>query len=103
LRATTIPDLNDPALILPRRRLLDEYSLLQVSGKKGGWRKLAARRRINVKYVYNFAIHGRLPTNKSLRKKLGMRPSINDMFRLPIQAMPPEILAYALEHREERE
>lgn len=101
MRATSLPDLNDLDLILPRRRLLDEYRRLQASGKKGGWRKLAARRKLNVRYVYRFAVHGKIPMNKTIQKKLGMRPSINEMFNLPIQSMPPEILHYALEHREE--
>jgi hypothetical protein len=101
MRPTPVSDLIDLELPLPRKRLLNEYLQISASGHKGGWRKLAARRKLNVKYVYSYAVHGRVPLNKTIQKKLGIRPSVNDMFLLPIQTMPIEILRYALEHREE--
>ena len=100
MRPTPVSDLIDLELPLPRKRLLNEYLRISTSGQKGGWRALADRRKINVKYVYSYAVHGKVPLTKAVQKKLGIRPSVNDMFRLPIQTMPIEILHYALEHRE---
>jgi hypothetical protein len=101
MRVTPVSDITIVDLPLPRKRLLNEYSRLIASGKKGGWRRLAERRHVNVKYVYRYAVLGKIPHNRVIRRRLGIRPCINDMFKLPIQAMPPEILRWALEHREE--
>lgn len=101
MNAHPAPIANDLEPISPRRRLLDEYSAIKASGQKGGWRAIANRRRVNVRYVYNLAVHGKIPQNKSIRKRLGFRPTLNDQFRKPIQDMPPEILRFALEYREE--
>jgi hypothetical protein len=60
--------------------------------------------------LVSLIIDGYEPKRTETRLRLGLparirfprpRPTINDLFQLPIKEMPPEVLRYALEHREE--
>jgi hypothetical protein len=70
--ATLIFDLYTRRLPIARKRLLDEYAGLE----RGGWRELARRRGINFRYVYEFAIYGKLPQNRQIRKLLLSGPPV---------------------------
>jgi len=60
-----------------RQRLLREKRLL------GTWRAVADKYEINVSYIYNFALKGRVPANSLIRTVLGF-PAQNDI--------PPKLL-----------
>jgi len=96
MRATATYDLNTPDLIPARKRLLEEHL------EKGSWHKIARDLRLNVRYVYNFAVNGSLPRNRLIRRKLLGRRSINQhLAGDSIQDMPTPLLAWALENRKE--
>jgi hypothetical protein len=82
----------------PRQKLYRQYRRLK------SWQKLAAARQTNVSYVYDYVVHGIVPANRSIQRKLGIpqpKPvTINQLLNLPIQDMPHQILRLALENRE---
>jgi len=83
----------------PRKRLISQKR------RFGSWQKLADARKINVSYVYNFAMKGIVPVNKKIQHALGIRPmhpvTINQLLQLHIQDMPSAILRLAFENRQE--
>ena len=83
----------------PQKRLIRQYRRL------GSYQKVADARGVNVKYVYEFVVHNVIPDNRKVRAALGIRfhrpVTINQLLKLPIQDMPPEILRLAFENREE--
>jgi hypothetical protein len=84
----------------PRRRLFTKYRRLH------SWRKVAEEIGVNVYYVHSFVIKGQIPANPKIRKALGIHAqrkpvTINQLLRLPISEMPPEVLRWAFENREE--
>lgn len=87
-------DIN-PADINPaRRRLLERHYDL------GSWHRVAAEIGINVRYVYNFGVKNKLPSNPRIRKILIGRRTINDhLANDRIQDMPRPLLRYALLNR----
>jgi DNA invertase Pin-like site-specific DNA recombinase len=96
LRATATYDLNTTDLIPARKRLLEAHQ------EFGSWHKLAKHLRINVGFVYKFAIHGNLPRSSAIRRKLLGRKTINEHLATdPIADMPTPLLAWALANREE--
>ena len=96
MKASAVYDLQDPTLIPARRRLLDAHQGIQ------SWRKVARALNLNVRYVYNFAVHGRLPLNAAIRRKLLGRKTINEHLSTDrIQDMPAPLLAWALVNRTE--
>lgn len=90
-------DLTYPPINPARKRLLDEHDELR------SWHRVADAHRVNVRYVYGYAVHNRIPHNRDIRRRLGIKRTytINQMLSLPIQDMPPEILRWAFENREE--
>ena len=96
MRATATYDLNIPDLIPARKRLLEAHYELR------SWHKVAKVLRINVRYVYNFALHGYLPANPKVRRKLLGKKTINEHLSSdPISEMPTPLLGWALENRVE--
>jgi hypothetical protein len=83
----------------PRRRLLRQYHRL------GSYQLVAEARGVNVNHVYKFIVHNVIPVSKDIQRALGLRlhrpVTINQLMQLPIQDMPTEILAMALEQRKE--
>ena len=49
-----------------QKRLLREHRRL------GAWRAVANHYRVNVRYVYDLAVHGVEPTNQAIRRALGL-------------------------------
>lgn len=91
---TTILDINHADIQPARQRLIDRYYQL------GSWHRLAADLRINVRYVYNYAVKNKLPTNPKIKKILIGRRTINDhLSHDRIQDMPRPLLLWALENR----
>ena len=41
-------------------------------GLKGGWRRIALGFGVNVRYVFDLAVHGVVPPNPDTRRKLGL-------------------------------
>lgn len=96
MRAPAVYDLSILDLTPARKRLLEAHQ------EKQSWHKVAKGLRLNVRYVYNFAVRGSLPHNKAICRKLLGRRSINQhLAEDPIQDMPTPLLAWALENREE--
>lgn len=96
MRATATYDLLPADLIPARKRLLDEHYEMR------SWHTVAKRLRINVRYVYNFAVRGYLPQNPKIRRKLIGRKTINEHLATDrIADMPEPLLSWALENRVE--
>lgn len=96
MRPSAIYNLNPAELIPARKRLLEAHSEIH------SWHRLARGLRLNVRYVYDFAVHGRLPRNTAIRRKLLGRRTINEhLSQDRIQDMPAPLLRWALENREE--
>ena len=51
---------------LAQKRLLREHHRL------GAWRAVAKHYRVNVRYVYDLAVHGVEPKNQAIRRALGL-------------------------------
>jgi hypothetical protein len=96
MKAPTVFDPTPAPMPLARRRLQEEY-LVEKS-----WRKVADNHRVNFYYVYRYVVYGRIPLNATIRRRLGIKRTvtINQLLRLRIQDMPPEILKLAIENRE---
>lgn len=94
----TTPTPASSALPKARQRLISQYHRLR------SWHRVAERRGVNVRYVYEYATKGIVPSNRSIQRALGI-PRIkrgvtpNQLLQLPIQDMPGPLLAYALENR----
>jgi hypothetical protein len=96
LRASAIYDLNPIELIPPRKRLLEAHQ------ENHSWHKVAKALKLNVRYVYNFAIYGRIPRNKFVLRKLLGRKTINEHLASDrISDMPIDLLKWAFENRKE--
>jgi len=96
MRPSANYDLNPAALNPARKRLLEAHSELR------SWHRLARDMKLNVRYVYNFAVLGRLPRNTAIRRKLLGRRSINEhLAEDRIQDMPAPLLRWAIQNREE--
>jgi hypothetical protein len=97
MRPTAIYDLTLEALSPSRRTLLDEHAHL------GSWHRVARKRKVNWKNVYNYALYGKVPNNKAICKRLGIKPTVtlNKLLRKPISEMPTFVLRWAFENREE--
>jgi hypothetical protein len=93
------PTLTPSVLEKPRKRLISKYRRL------GSFHRLAEACGVNVKYVYEFLRHDKVPTNREIQKAMGIhlpKPvTINQLMKLDIQDMPTEILRLAFENREE--
>jgi hypothetical protein len=93
--STLIPSL----LEKPRKRLIRQYHRL------GSYHRVADARDVNVAHVYNLIVHGIIPANPKIQRKLGLYPrrpvTINQLMQLPIQDQPTPILRLAFEHRKE--
>lgn len=95
-KLTTDYDINTIQNQPARRRLLDRHYDLK------SWHRVAAELKINVRYVYNYAVKNKLPSNPRIRKILLGRRTINDhLANDRIQDMPRPLLLWALENREE--
>jgi hypothetical protein len=96
VRPTATYDLNSEAFPPSRRMLLAEHASF------GSWHRVALKRKVNWKYVFNYAIHGKVPKNKVVCKRLGIKPtvSLNKFLQKPISEMPTFVLSWAFEHRE---
>jgi len=81
--------------ILPgRKRLLNSHKEL------GSWQAVADRMKLNWRYVWDFAVNGKLPRNPAIRKKLLGKKSINEHLSTDrIQDIPEELLNWAMENR----
>lgn len=55
-----------------QNRLKKERLSILRKAKKGGWRAVAERRGVNVRYVYELAVRGIAPRNPETRRKLGL-------------------------------
>lgn len=55
-----------------QNRLKKERLRILRKAKKGGWRAVAERRGVNVRYVYELAVRGIVPPNPETRRKLGL-------------------------------
>lgn len=96
MRATAVYGINIEDLIPARKRLMEAHLV------NGSWHKVAKALKLNVRYVYDFALRGKLPRNRSIQRKLLGRRSINQhLAEDSIQDMPTPLLAWALENREE--
>jgi hypothetical protein len=98
VRATATYDLLSTDLIPARKRILEEHYEI------GSWHKLSRikRYRMNWRYIYNFGVRGKLPKNPLLRRRLLGRKTINEHLAMDlISDMPTDLLALALEKREE--
>jgi hypothetical protein len=96
LNADGKPIVNDLFMPPGRKRLLFAHN----SGET--WRSLAKRLRVNFRYVWEFAVEGKLPRNPVIRKKLLGRKSIDEhLDHDNIQDMPPPLLSWAFINREE--
>jgi hypothetical protein len=82
----------------PRRRLLREYHEMQRNKTPGGWKAIACRIGINVRYVYGYAVYGKEPENMAVRKALGLKivcPMCNRRMP-PVHPNPTSIVDEAL-------
>jgi len=95
LNPTFIPSV----LEKPRKRLIRKYH------RFGSYHRLADALGVNVRYVYEFVINGRIPANTRIQRAMGIylhKPvTINQLLQLPLQDQPPQILRLALQYREE--
>ena len=94
---TSVYDLDIEALNPSRRRLYEEHTKLR------SWLKVAQKRRVNFRYVYEYAINNKVPRNYIIWQRLGIKRTvtINQLLKLPLQEMPTDILRLAFLKREE--
>jgi len=85
--------------------------LLRDKRKLKTWRAVADKYQVNVKYVYDLAIHGKEPTNNDVRRALGLPAICHECHRRVSEPRPMRTykkitdlsssdLLWALEHRE---
>ena len=86
-----------PPLHPARKALLDEHR------ETGSWHRVADAHRVNVRYVFGFAKTGKIPENKLICKRMGIKKTvtINQLLQRSVNDMPMEILKLAFEHRTE--
>lgn len=96
MRETAVYNITDPNLPPSRKRLLQAHS------EKGSWHRVSEEMDMNWRYVWNYAVHGKLPRDPAKRRKLLGRKTINEhMAHDRIADMPKPLLFLALEHRTE--
>lgn len=96
MRPTSTYDINQVNILPGRKRLLEAHK------KLGSWKKVADEIGMNFRYVWDFAVKGKLPRNPEKRKKLLGRKTINEhLAQDKISDMPTSLLAWAFENREE--
>lgn len=79
-----------------RVRLLEAHSELH------SWKAVAKKLGVNIRYVWDYAVKGKLSANPKIRKKLLGRKSINEHLSTDrIQDMPIPLLRWAMENRVE--
>jgi hypothetical protein len=95
MRATAKYDLNIEDFPPSRKRLFLAHQEL------GSWQAVADEIGLNWRYVWNYAIHGELPRNESIRRKLIGRKTIDEhLSGDKIREMPPPLLNWAFQNRQ---
>jgi molybdenum-dependent DNA-binding transcriptional regulator ModE len=96
MRATAKYDVSQGVRLPAQIRLLNAHSRL------GSWKAVADGLGLNFRYVWDFAVNGKLPQNQIIRKKLLGKKSIGEhLAHDRIQDMPPPLLSWAFINREE--
>ncbi len=94
--------MNDPSTLEPpRKRLLREHRRFR------SWRQVARHHGLNVAYVYQYAVKGKVPSNRQVQRQLGIHhyhkrtlADIDRDMKLPISDMPVDSLRAAFMFRE---
>jgi len=96
MRAAPVFDISIGGVSDSRKRLISAHK------RMGSWQELANEMKLNFRYVWDYAVNGRLPRNPAIRKKLLGKRSVDEHLAMDkIQEMPPPLLKWSVENRQE--